>query len=72
MPFQKERIGPAVLRQPPQGDEGTMELKIRKDEKYRQEMVDAARDYAEGKISKEKHDNCVRHAHYRLNDNDPF
>jgi hypothetical protein len=44
---------------------------IRKDD-IRKELVKATRDHAEGKISPEKHDNILRRAHYRLNDDDLF
>ncbi len=74
MPFQKQTVGPAILRQASQGDENPAELAIRKKEQVREGLVKATRDHAEGKISTEKHDRILRHAHYRLNDEDdgPF
>jgi hypothetical protein len=70
MPYQKMTVGPSILRQPSQGDEGPAEIAIRRREKLRQEVVDAARDHAEGKISTEQHDAVLHRAHYRLNRDD--
>ena len=70
MPYQKMTVGPSILRQPSLGDEGPAEIAIRRREKLRQEVVDAARDHAEGKISTEQHDAVLHRAHYRLNRDD--
>ena len=59
---------PAVRRHTPAGDESRLETMVRMKRKVRDEMADAARDHAEGKISKEKHDAKIRQAHYELSD----
>ena len=60
--------GPAVRKHTPNGDESTVETRIRVKQKMLMEVADAARDHAEGKISKERHDSKIRQAHYELSD----
>ena len=60
--------GPAVREHTPNGDESSLETRIRMKQKVRMEVADAARDHVEGKLSKEKHDQKIRQAHYELGD----
>lgn len=60
--------GPAVRAHTPNGDEGTVETRIRVKQKMMMEVAQAALDHAEGKLSKEKCDSKIRQAHYELSD----
>ena len=71
MAFKKVEIGPAIRTETSQGDDSPLEIKIRMQEKARQEVAQAAHDHAEGRISKDQHDNILRRAKYRLDD-DPL
>jgi hypothetical protein len=61
---------PAVRQHTPDADESRLETRIRMKNKMRAEVAEAARDHAEGKISKEKHDRKIRQAHYELSDDE--
>lgn len=60
--------GPAVRMHTPNGDESVVETRIRVKQKMMMEVAQAARDHAEGKITKEAHDSKIRQAHYNLSD----
>jgi hypothetical protein len=64
-------IGPAIRTETSDGDDSRLEIKIRLQEKARKEVAQAAHDHAEGRISKDRHDEIVRLAKYRLDD-DPL